>query len=334
MNLSHLPKVELHRHLDCSMRLESMLRIASQLGMKLPQSLEEQQRLFLIKTPMENLGMVLGKFRMAQMLLHSYEVLEELAFDVVSEGAKENIKLLELRYAPTFIQEGHPQLQWGMIHEAFLRGIARAKALYDIEVGILLIIQRTRPLSVAQSVCDFAIENKASVVGLDLADNEDGFDAKPFEPVFERARKEGLRISIHAGEIPKPQSVVNVEESILRLGAERIGHGIQVIKDPKVMDLLVSKRICLEVCPTSNYLTQAIPHLKNHPLRALKNHGINLTINTDDPGIFDYTLSEELRVTQESLGFSFEELQQFQRMAFNASFIADPLKKRFEKDFI
>lgn len=327
--IKNLPKVELHRHLDCSMRFQTMVRIATHLGIQLPSSLSEQKEFFLITDPMDNLGLVLRKFQTAQRLLHSREVLEELAYDVVCEAAHENIKLLELRYSPTFIQEGHPELQWDLIHQAFLTGIERAKKNHDIEVGLLIIIQRTHPLALAHSVCDFALTHKDSIVGLDLADNEEGFDAKPFEPVFLRARKAGLRVTIHAGEIPTPQSIINVEESILRLGAERIGHGIQSHQSEKTLELLVSKNICLEVCPTSNFLTQAISQLHQHPLRALKQRGVKVCINTDDPGIFDYTLEEELRVTQEKLGFSMDEIRSFQQNAFAASFISETKKSRF-----
>lgn len=310
-----------------------MLDIAKELDMKLPASVEEQKKFFLLTNPLENLGMVLGKFRMAQRLLHSYDVLERLAFETVTEAALENTKLLELRYSPTFIQDGHPQLQWDLIHQAFVRGIHRAQQNHDIGVGIIIIIQRTLPVAIADSVTDFAINNKDSIVALDLADNEDGFDAKSFESTFQRARSAGLHITVHAGEVPTPQSVINVEESILRLGAERIGHGIQSIKSEKVIKLLRDKNIALEVCPTSNYLTQVVPKLVQHPLRNLQKQGVALTISTDDPGVFDYTLTQELEVVKNVLGFSDTEISQFQAIAFQHSFIPSSTKQKYARLF-
>lgn len=306
-----------------------MLAVAKELELKLPHSIDEQKKLFLLTHPLENLGMVLGKFRMAQTLLYNYATLERLAYETVKEAALENTKILELRYAPTFIQEGHPHLSWDDIHQAFLRGIAKAKAEEDIGVGLIIIIQRTRSPQTAESIVDFAITHKDSVVGMDLADNENGFDAKPFEKAFARAKAAGLHITIHAGEVPSQQSIINIKESILRLGAERIGHGIQAIKDPAVLKLLRAQKIPLEVCPSSNYLTQIVNPLTKHPLRALFEAGILLTISTDDPGIFDYTLTQELEVVHGLLGFSKDELRLFQKTAFQHSFLADYEKQKF-----
>lgn len=311
------------------MRFKTMLEVAQDLGLKLPSSEEEQKKFFLLTHPLENLGMVLGKFRMAQTLLHSYEILERLAYEVVSEAATENIKILELRYSPTFIQEGHSQLEWDLIHQAFLKGIHRAKQIYEISVGLILIIQRTRPVTVAQSIVDFAINHKDTVLGLDLADNEDGFDASPFEALFQRGKAHGLHITIHAGEVPTPQSAKNVEHAIQRLGAERIGHGIQSITSPSAMQLLLQHKIPLEICPSSNYLTQVVPKIEQHPLRAFWNAGVKVTINTDDPGIFNYTLNDELLVTQSVLGFSENELKIMQKTAFESSFISEVDKQKY-----
>ena len=333
MNIKTTPKVELHRHLDCSMRFSTMLEIASQLELKLPLAIEEQKKFFLLTNPMENLGMALGKFRMAQTLLYSTQVLERVAFETVLEAANENTKLLELRYSPTFISEGHPNLTWEDIHSAFLTGIKKAQKLHKIAVGLIIIIQRTLPLSVADSVIDFAINHKENGLAIDLADNEDGFEAHIFAKAFLRAKNAGLHITVHAGEIPTLQSINNIESSILQLGAERIGHGIQSIKSLKVLKLLKENKIPLEVCPTSNYYTQSIQKLKQHPLRSLVNAEILVTISTDDPGIFDYTLEQELNVVQEILGFSETEIFKMQQTAFKYSFITHNEKLPFESFF-
>jgi adenosine deaminase len=310
-----------------------MIEIAHQLGLKLPSSIDEQKKFFLLTHPLENLGMALGKFRMAQTLLHSRDVLERLSFETVTESANENTKLLELRYSPTFVQDGHPNLSWDDIHSAFLSGIQRAQKSSAIAVGLIIIVQRTLSLMTANSIVDFAINHKDSVIGIDLADNEDGYEAKIFEPIFQRAKSAGLHITVHAGEVPTSQSVLNVEESILRLGAERIGHGIQAIKSPQVIKLLLEKKIPLEVCPTSNYLTQAVPKLVQHPLRALYNEGIAITISTDDPGIFDYTLTQELEMIQTTLGFTRNDVFIFQQNAFKHSFIAESEKLKYRNFF-
>lgn len=332
-SISSIHKVELHRHLDCSMRFNTMLEIAAEIGMSLPSSTAEKRSFFLLTSPMESLGAALVQFQQAQSLLHSEQVLERLAFETVQEAALENTKLLELRYSPNFIDQRHPHLSWDQIHQAFLRGIKKAQAQHDIAVGLIIIIQRTLSLKNAESIVDFAITNKQTCVGIDLADNEDGFSAVPFEKVFQRANAAGLHITVHAGEVPTPQSTKNIEEAIHLLGAERIGHGIQALQSPTTLQLLRDRQIPLEVCPTSNYLTQVVPKLNQHPLRRLYDEGILLTISTDDPGIFDYTLSEELLVTQNVLGFSEKELQEFQKIGFEHSFIDERNKQPFKPFF-
>ncbi len=331
--ISKLNKTELHRHLDCSMRFKTMLTIAQEAQMIFPATEKEQRDFFLVTSPMDNLGIALSKFQKAQKLLFSEQILEDLAFATIQEASLENTKLLELRYSPTFIQDGHSHLSWDQIHQAFLRGIEKAQKAYTIAVGLIVIIQRTLPREVAESLIDFVINHKNTVIGIDLADNEDGFQAKPFEKIFQKAKSAGLSITVHAGEIPTQQSILNIEDSIRFLGANRIGHGIQAIHSPSVLKLLRDENIPLEVCPTSNYLTQVVPKLTGHPLRSLFNEGILLTINTDDPGLFDYTLSDELKVVHDILGFSESELKLFQKIGFEKSFIDKNKKSQFNPFF-
>jgi len=310
-----------------------MLDVANELGMSLPVSLDEKRKFFLLTTPVKTLGAALTLFQQAQRLLYNESVLERLAFETVQEAAKENTKLLELRYAPTFIEVDHPNLTWDHIHQSFLKGIKKAQSQYQIGVGLIIIVQRTLSLKNAESIVDFAINNKKTIVGIDLADDENGFNAKPFESIFQRAKTAGLRVTVHAGEVPGKDSITNIEDSINLLGAERIGHGIQAIHSPNTLKLLRDKKIPLEVCPSSNYLTQIVSKLEQHPLRRLYNEGILLTISTDDPGIFNYTLTDELNATQNVLGFSENELKSFQKIGFEHSFISKEIKQNFQHYF-
>ncbi len=333
-NLLPNHKVELHRHLDCSMRFETMARLSKELGFNIPTSLEKQRDYFLITSPMIDLATVLNKFKRTQSLLCNLNILKQLALDTVSEAAEEGTKLLELRYSPTFIQEGHPFLSWDEIHQAFLEGITEAQKKFSIAVGLIIIIQRTLPPEQAHSVIDFALNNKNTIVGIDLADSEnDGFDIVDFKISFQRAKQGGLHITVHAGEIPTEKSRKNIIDSIQILGAERIGHGIQAINSPEALQLLVKNKIPLEVCPTSNFLTQGVDKIENHPLRKLYEQEVLLTISTDDPGIFDLTLTSELSVTKDVLKFSLKELNEFQNNAFNHSFISPSEKSKISSLF-
>lgn len=326
--LREIPKVELHRHLDCSMRWSTMQELAPLLGLEMPKDPTKSREAFLIVQPMQNLKEVLQKFMQAQKLLASEEILSRLAYEACEDAVNEGIRILELRYAPTFITEGHPELNFSKIHQAFCRGIKMAQKRWPLAVGLICIIQRNLDVPTAEKVCQFAIENKDTFVGIDLADNEDTFDLQKFAFIFEKAKKAGLRITVHSGETPHAQAAEWVKQSVLQLGAERIGHGIQVIRDPSTIDFLIEKKIPLEVCPYSNWLTQAFPTHLDHPLRKLKNHGVFVTLNSDDPGIFSSQLIDDYQMAQTYHGFSGEEFEQMNDWAAYFSFIPRTEKQK------
>jgi adenosine deaminase len=301
------------------------LDLAPQFGIHLKSQQDFQDR-FLILEPMKDLGSVLNKFLDTQKLLATPEILERISFEACEDAYRnENIRILELRYAPTFIAEGH-KMSFHEIHSAIIRGIERAEKTYPIAVGVICIIQRIRPVGDAEKVVDFALEHKNTFVGLDLADNEEGFDSKPFAPLFHKAKKAGLGITIHSGEAPHPKSPKWVLDAINVLGAERIGHGVQIYRDEDVMRAVREKDVVLELCPTSNMLTNAIPNLKDHPLKRLHEFGVKVTINTDDPGIFNTNANREFRVACDVIGMSTEQLEACAQVAAERSFIS--LSKR------
>lgn len=318
-------KAELHRHLELCLRPETIWELAPQFGMPLGSQQEFQDR-FLILEPMKDLGSVLNKFLDTQKLLATPQILERIAYEACMDAYnKDGIRILELRYAPTFIQLGH-NMSFEEIHEAIIAGVQRAELECPIAVGLICIIQRILPVKEAERVTDFAIANKDSFIGLDLADNEEGFDSKPFAPFFLKAKKAGMGITIHSGEAPHPKAASWVMDAVEVLGATRIGHGVQIYRDPKVMEAVRDRGIVLELCPTSNMLTNAVPNLREHPLKKLLDFGIKTTINTDDPGIFNTNLNREYRVARETIGLSQADLEKCAQIAAESSFI--PLAKR------
>lgn len=327
-----LPKVELHRHLDCSIRPQTLRELLTSAGEAVPTSDAEFRSQYLVTEPMSDLGSVLRKFTAAQKALSSEDVLTRVTKECIEDAVQENIRILELRYAPTFIQDGHEHLNFERIHRAIVRGIEESQHL-PIAVGLIAIVQRIKPVSIGESVIDFAIENRDTFVGVDLADNEDGFQPKPFEAMFMKAKKNGLRITIHAGEANVASAAENVMTSIDRLGAERIGHGIQIANPeiPRSVEVLrevVRRGVPLEICPTSNILTNAYKNLKDHALPRLRDAGVKVTLNTDDPGVFDFNLTHEYDAVAEVLGVSETDFRKFNEDAARASFIAIEKRRR------
>lgn len=326
--IRNLPKVELHRHLDCSMRWSTLLELAPTLGIELPPTEALQKEKFLVQTPMKDLQAVLSKFLTAQKLLASEQILTRLTLEAIEDAYHEGIKILELRYAPTFIQQGHPQLSFDKIHQAILRGKQMAAHL-PVAVGLICIVQRILPLAEAEQVVQFAIDHKDSFVALDLADNEVGFEPSQFSPLFLKAKAAGLHITVHAGESPVPEAAKYVEDAILCLGAERIGHGLQIIHSPQTIELVKSQNIPLELCPISNWLTNAIPHPQLHPIRRLMEQGVKVTINSDDPGIFGTDLLMDYLTVEAHQNFTQVEFHQCNQWAAEASFIPLAEKQKY-----
>jgi len=323
-----IPKVELHRHLDCSMRWSTMSELAPQMGLEWPADPAKQRAHYLITQPMKDLETVLRKFLSSQKVLASEEILTRLAFEACEDAYNEGIHWLELRYAPTFIAEGHANLTYEKIHLSLLKGLQMAMQKYPMAVGLIAIIQRVKSFKEAEKVCDFVIDHKDSFIALDLADNEDGFEPKPFAPLFAKAKKNGLHITIHSGETPDDRAPQWIKDSIELLGAERIGHGIQVIRSPEMMNYLKSKNIPLEVCPISNWLTQAFPDFVSHPVRKLYDFGVPITINADDPGIFATTLNDDYEILNRFHGFNLEDFKKCNQTALQHSFLSEELKQR------
>lgn len=323
-----LPKIDLHRHLDCSMRWSTMLEIASTLKLDFPQSLAAQYDHFLVTKPMTNLDQVLNKFLTSQKLLGSTEILERLAFEVCEDAFNDGVRILELRYAPTYINIGHSHLKYDVNHSALLKGIKKAQEKFPMAVGLICIIERFQPFETATRVTEFAIENSKTFLALDLAGNEESNEPKLFAPLFQKAKAAGLGVTTHAGETPSFQSAQWMRDSIEILGATRIGHGVQSIHSPELIKLLIEKNIVLEICPYSNYLTQAFKTYQENPLKKLKDLGVAVTINSDDPGMFASVLSDDYLIAQNELGFTRKDFDECTATAYKHSFISNTEKQK------
>lgn len=306
-----------------------MVELAPLAGLELPKDYTAKRDFLLVTGQMKDLGAVLSKFLRAQKILHSEKVLTRLAYEACEDAYNDGVRILELRYAPGFIADGHSALTYEKIHTALHKGIELAKKNFPMAVGLICIMQRIKPLAEAEAVCNFAIENKDSFLALDLADNEEGFDPKPFAPLFAKARKAGLRITIHSGEANSPVAAQWVKDSVEVLGAERIGHGIQIIKDKNILNFIREKRIPLEVCPISNWLTQAFKTYEEHPIRELINSGVLVTINSDDPGIFATQLSDDYEVLHRVHGFTIADFERANNIAAAVSFIDTKEKQKY-----
>jgi adenosine deaminase len=323
-----MPKAELHCHLELCFRHSTLVEVGPSIGIEVPSDTELFRRDWLITEPMVNLERALAKFANAQSIWGSTEIIERLTYEACEDAVEQGIRILELRYAPTFITHGHPDLDFDSIHDAVLRGLDRAGDL-PIAVGLIGIIQKILSDEDAASVADFITANSDTFVGVDLADQEIGYEIRRFAPLLDRARDAGLHVTVHAGEDDVPEAAQHVAVAIEELGAERIGHGIHIIRDPEVLETAAASGVCFEVCPTSNWLTSAAPTPAKHPIRRMIDAGVQVCVNTDDPGIFGVSLCEEYERLVEHQGFDVELLEHCNDIAAAHSFIPIEARQRY-----
>ena len=330
IELFNIPKVELHCHLELAYRPETMKSWAIE-DRDLPEgcSDEEFKTKYMILSPMNDLPTVLKKFLVTRDRIKTLERIEQLTFEACEDMYLiSNVRILELRYAPSFVLEVYPELGADRMHEAIMRGCNRAEAKYPMAVGILCLLQRIKPVSENEYWADFAIERKGEILGLDLADDEVAYPPDPFAHIFQKAKSAGLGITIHAGEPSVPEAPGNIITAIEKLGADRIGHGVQAIHDPRVIDSLVRKEIPLELCPTSNVLTKAVNSIEDHPIKRLMELGVKTTINSDDPGVMGISLMTEYNLAFNGLKMSLEQLEKCNLWAADSSSICNEKKAR------
>ena len=330
MNFKEIPKVELHCHLEACFRPETVMEVGHSLGLDVPQDMQTFRNEWLLSEPLENLEVALARFVDIQKIWCSEQIIERMAFEACEYAVDQGIRIMEFRYAPDFIAFEKPHLDFQKIHDAILRGIARGTHP-DLAVGLIGIVQKTLPLDAAQKTIEFIIDNADTFVALDFAD-KDTLPLSSYQPLVNKAREAGIRLTTHAGEEPGPQAAGEVRSAIEVLGAERIGHGIHIINDDSVMQLVIERAIALEVCPTSNWLTSAVPSTADHPIRRLMDNGVTVTINSDDPSLFGIDLCHEYRILHEEHGFTEADFRQCNQHAADASFV-DPAEKSRVWDF-
>lgn len=316
-----MPKVELHRHLEGSLRLATMLDIAHAHGVTVPASLLNLSGLVQVQDqdPLTFTNF-LDKFKTLRLFYRSPDVIHRVAREAVEDAAKDNCRYLELRFTPVALSraEGFP------LHDVMdwvVTSSQEAANKYKIKVGLIASVNRHESPELAEQVAWIAVDHiERGLLGMDLAGNEAEFKSEPFYGIFKEAKQAGLHITIHAGEWGP---AANVREAIEQLGAERIGHGVRVMEDDDTVALARQRQTAFEVCVTSNFQSGVVPALTKHPLPRMIEAGLNVTVNTDDPSVSRITLAHEYQLICEDLNIPLEVLNQRTIAAAQAAFLPD-----------
>lgn len=324
--IRRMPKVELHVHLEGSIRPETLLALAKRNGVTLPADTIQGLRQWY---QFSDFAHFIEVYFAICNCIRTPDDFELIAAEFLKHQCEQNIKYSEVIFTPYTHRE----------HVTFdeqLTAINRARKKAETDLGVRMglvpdISRHMRPVEESFVVADWAAQNMGNgILALGLGGPEIGNPPEVFEPAFERARAAGLPSLPHAGETEGPQSIWG---AIHALSAVRIGHGVRCLEDPQLVAFLREKQIPLDVSPSSNVCLKVVPTLADHPLPKLMEEGLLVTINSDDPAMFDTTLTDEYLRISETFGFDTTYIKQFVMNGIQASLLPIDTKHALESEF-
>jgi aminodeoxyfutalosine deaminase len=316
-----LPKAELHVHLQGAASVPTVLELARRHPAAGVPTEEARLRDFYAFTDFAHFIEV---YISVNQLVRTAADVQALVTGLGRDLAGQQVRYAEVTVTP----DSH--LQLGIAPEAIAEALdaGRAQVLADHGVELAWIFDIPGELGLESGIrtLDWVQRYRpAHSVGFGLGGPEIGVDRPQFRDVFAQARAAGLHSVPHAGETTGPQTVW---DALLELGAERIGHGTSSAQDPALMAELVERDIVLEVCPASNIRTRAVARIEDHPFPVLRDAGVRVTLNTDDPGMFDTDLNREYLTAHRVFGLDRAALADLARAAVHGSFAGDATKAR------
>lgn len=327
MNTEKINKVELHVHLDGSLRPQTVYELCKKDNIELPsKNMKELKKYLSVDENNKDLVEYLKRFHFPVQAMQSKENLERVAFELVEDLSNEGYIYAEIRFAP------HLHTAKGLtldeVVESVLAGIKMGTDKYDIEIGLLLCVMRHMEPELGFELVNVADKFLTKgVAGLDLAGDEFNFSAMLFKEIFAEANKRNIPFTIHAGEARGAESV----KEAIELGAKRIGHGIRAVEDEAVIKLVKENDVCLENCPVSNLHTHAIPDFAKYPTVDFLKQGIKVNLSTDNRTVSNTNYQREVDFLDSNIEISKAELFEMNKNGILAAFISDEKKQKLLK---
>ncbi len=319
-----LPLLDLHRHLDGNVRTQTILELGQSFNVQLPATdVATLTPHVQIMDTEPDLMAFLQKLDWGVAVLGDYDACKRIAMENVEDAIAQGLDYVELRFSPYYMAQSQG-LDTFKVVEAVIDGVKSASKNTKLKVNLIGILSRTYGQDLCQHELDALLACSKDLVAVDLAGNELGFPGELFVSHFEQVNKAGLSATIHAGEAA---GAVSVWQAIKDLGAVRIGHGVNAIEDPKLMDYLAKNRIGIESCLTSNIQTSTVSSLKSHPLKQFLDHGVLACINTDDPGVSAIEINYEYEVAAKAAGLTAADIRQSQLNAIEIAFLSESEKQ-------
>ena len=326
--IREIPKVELHLHLEGAIPLETLFGFIQRRGNnKLIKNLKDLKK----RLVYSNFAQFIKVWLWKNNFITEYEDFEELVYRVLKSLSQQNVKYVEAFYSPRDFTLRNKKLSACGITESLIKG--KKRAFDDFGIRSELIVDMVRdygPRMGMGLIKELSGYLGRGLIGIGLGGSEKLFPAGLFTKVYQEARERGFRLTAHAGEADGAKSIW---AALDELGAERIGHGLRAYEDPRLINYLRERQIPLEMCIVSNIKTKVCKSFKEHPVRNYFKEGLMVTINSDDPTMFDTSITNEYLVLIQKFGFSLEEIRKINFNSIEASFMADEEKDAMKGTF-
>ena len=321
-----LPKVEQHVHIVGSTRPETLLWLAEEDGLEKPfKTLKDARQFFQYR----DFPHFITIYSTVVDCITKEDQFERITYEMLENDARCNVRYVEASFSVfDHIQRG---LNYGLMLDAINRGIYRAHTDFGIECNLRIDLVRNYGPDVGMEVLDLIEKKGNNIVSIDIGGSEEWCPPKPYAPVYHRAKEMGLHLVAHAGEAAGPESIW---EAVKYLNVERIGHGVAASRDPELMNYLLRRGITIEMCPISNLKTRVVSSLKKHPIRTFLEKGLNVTVSTDDPSMFNTDMNNEYLQLHRRLNFTIPELFRLSLNAVASSFLSEKRKIKMRESFI
>ncbi|MCL4560934.1 MAG: adenosine deaminase [Chloroflexi bacterium] len=326
--ITRMPKVELHVHMEGSVRLETLLKLAKRYKVALPADTPEGLRKWY---EFKDFNRFIEIYITVASCLRDGEDIELIAREFLAGQAAQNIRYSEVTYT-AYTQYAFNHLEFSEQWEAIKRARAWGEQELGVRMGIIMDIPRLIPPEEGERIAEWAIQvHGDGLVALGLGGPEEGNPAGKYQKAFDRVRQAGVPCVLHAGETDGPQSIW---EALQVAGSKRIGHGVRAIEDPALVAYLREKQIPLEVCPTSNVCLKVYPSYEQHSLPRLLEAGLYVTLSSDDPPMFDTTLTNEYLVGYHTWGWNLETIQKLVLNGVDATLLPEAEKQQMHAGFV
>ncbi len=313
--LRHLPKAELHLHLEGTITPETLVVLSARHDAE-PLTLEAARALYVY----ENFHAFLMTFKAVSQRLQTADDYAYITYEMVRALAAQGVVHAEVYISWGILLRFKPALTIESVMDAI--EAARRKAEREFGTTVLWIIDAVRHFGLEEAAAVFRLAAKLrpeyrSIVGIGIGGDEAGGPAGPFRELYAEAKAAGLRLTAHAGESTGPESIW----SALNIGAERIGHALTAQHDPELLDVLAERQVPLEINLTSNIRTGCCPDFNAHPLRDYFDSGLMVTLNSDDPPMFGSHLLDEYILAQQLFHFTLDQMRELAANSVEASFL-------------